>query len=181
MLTSTTPFEPTAVNANPFLATAPAGPPAAPSGSVDVVFEQAPDAGPSKQALLERAARLGPARPTLESILLPNDPVLGQKLEPRIAERRMRFTRIVKGTLGACVAVCVAALVATAVSGEASAASPGPRDKAAARASAPTTRLADVESLAGGVRAKVGTKGTAVTASAKAAAKPALVRSPKRH
>lgn len=163
------------MNVNPFLPTAPAVPEAAASGSVDVVFEQAPEAGPSKQALLERAARLGPARPTLESILLPNDPILGQKLEPRVAERRMRLTRIVKGALGACVAVCVAALVATALSGEASAA-PGPRDKAAARAAAPTTRVADVEALSGGVRAKAATK----AASAKAA-KATPVRSAKRH
>ena len=159
---------------NPFATAATVPGAFAVGGAVPVVVAEEP-ASPSTQDLLERAARLGPPRPTLESILLPNDPILGQKLEPRVAERRMRLTRIVKGALGACVAVCVAALVATALSGEASAA-PGPRDKAAARAAAPTTRVADVEALSGGVRAKAATK----AASAKAA-KATPVRSAKRH
>lgn len=74
------------------------------------------DAGPSKNVLLERAA-LGPARPTWASMALPIDPVLGEKMHPRVAERRARFRRVVKVTLGACVALCLASLVAVAFGG----------------------------------------------------------------
>jgi hypothetical protein len=131
----------------------------APSGSVDVAFDAVPDAAPSARDLLARAARLGPARPTLESISMPTDPVLGQKQQPAIAARRMRFTRIVKATLGACVALCVAALAATAMSGEASAAS-----RAFTRtAAAPSRRVSSVEPLGGDVRAKA-TRPTAAAA-----------------
>ncbi len=126
--------------------------PLAPSGCVDVAFEAVPDAAPSARDLLARAARLGPARPTLESILMPSDPVLGQKQQPAIAARRMRFTRIVKATLGACVALCVAALTATAMSGEASAASHV--STRTASAAAPSRRVSSVEPLSGDVRAK---------------------------
>ncbi len=124
---------------------------------------------PSTQDLLARAQRLGPARPTLESILLPTDPILGAKLEPHIAERRMRFTRYVKATLGGCVALCVAALVATATSGEASAA---PRASSVAVAT-PITRAPSVEALSGTTMAKVtrGTDAAKTTAHAKTRAK----------
>lgn len=120
---------------------------------------------PSTQDLLARAQRLGPARPTLESILLPTDPILGAKLEPRIAERRMRLTRYVKATLGGCVALCVAALVATATSGEASAA---PRSSSVAVAT-PITRAPSVEALSGSTIAKAtrGTDAAKITAHAK--------------
>lgn len=132
----------------------------APSVSVDVTFETG-DVGPSTQDLLARAARLGPARPTLQSILLPTDPVLGMKREPAIAERRLRFTRIVKATLGACVALCVAALATTAMSGEASAPSTHAR---ATRATAHVARLGSVEQLGGELRGKAARPATAAAA-----------------
>jgi hypothetical protein len=109
---------------NPFLAPVPA--PAA-SGSVDVTVDEAhmdtqmdipvhePQA-PSTSDLLERAARLGPARPTFESIVLPNDPILLEKMQPAAAQRRARFRKVVKATLGACLALCVLAIGASALS-----------------------------------------------------------------
>ncbi len=73
--------------------------------------------GPTPQALLERAAELGPARLSWESIVLPNDPVLRAKSEPEVAERRARLRRVVKGTLGVCGGMCLIALVVSIVSG----------------------------------------------------------------
>jgi hypothetical protein len=64
----------------------------------------------STNELLERAAAMGPARMTWESIVLETDPVLSEKRQPHVAERRERLTRVVKMTLGACVAVCAIAL-----------------------------------------------------------------------
>jgi hypothetical protein len=75
------------------------------------------DAGPSKDALLERAASLGPVRGTWESFLVPNDPILGAKMQPRVAERRARLRRVVKATLGVCGALCVVSLIASAFGG----------------------------------------------------------------
>ncbi len=72
---------------------------------------------PSKAALLERAARLGPVRMTWESIVLPSDPVLIEKSEPRVIERRARFRKIVTVALGGCLALCVAAIGASLLSG----------------------------------------------------------------
>ncbi len=73
--------------------------------------------GPTPKDLLERAASLGPARPSMDSIVVPSDPVLQAKSSPEIAERRAKLRRIVKGALGACGALCVVALVLTIVSG----------------------------------------------------------------
>jgi hypothetical protein len=73
--------------------------------------------GPSSSELLERAAALGPARMTWESIVLPSDPILDEKRQPHVAERRARLTRVVKIALGACVGLCVLALGASAISG----------------------------------------------------------------
>jgi hypothetical protein len=75
---------------------------------------------PSANELLERAAAMGPARMTWESIVLVADPVLDEKRQPHVAERRERLTRVVKMTLGACVAVCALALGVSALSGDAS-------------------------------------------------------------
>lgn len=86
----------------------------------------------STNELLERAAAMGPARMTWESIALEADPVLSEKRQPHVAERRQRLTRVVKMTLGACVAVCALALgvsALSALSGNSSAAAqtePGP-------------------------------------------------------
>ncbi|MBS2016907.1 MAG: hypothetical protein JST00_28735 [Deltaproteobacteria bacterium] len=86
------------------------------------------DSSPSTNDLLQRAAALGPARMTWESIVLPNDPVLHEKRTPHVAERRARLTRVVKGALAACIGVCVVALAVSAISGgtetEAKAATP---------------------------------------------------------
>ena len=141
--------------------------PASPSTSVDVDLSfadtaadlpQAPPQGDeeheheaSMHDLLERAKSLPPARPTLESIVLPNDPVLKEKMLPHAAQRRARFQKVVKATLGACVALCVAAIAATALSGEASA-SPS-EDRAMAR-TAPATAVVPVEKLDSATRAK---------------------------
>jgi hypothetical protein len=67
--------------------------------------------------LLERAAALGPIRTSWESTYTPDDPILTEKMTEHVAQRRDRFRKIVKGTLGACVGVCVLALIVTAVSG----------------------------------------------------------------
>jgi hypothetical protein len=75
------------------------------------------DAAPSRQDLLQRAAELGPARLTWENIVLaPTDPILGEKMQPRVAERRARFRKVVKVALGTCLAFCVVATAATALS-----------------------------------------------------------------
>ena len=74
----------------------------------------------STSELLERAAAMGPARMTWESIVLDVDPVLSEKRQPHVAERRQRLTRVVKVTLGACVAVCAIALGVSALSGDSS-------------------------------------------------------------
>ncbi len=74
----------------------------------------------STNELLERAAAMGPARMTWESIALETDPVLSEKRQPHVAERRQRLTRVVKMTLGACVAVCAIALGVSALSGNSS-------------------------------------------------------------
>jgi hypothetical protein len=73
---------------------------------------------PSASELLERAAALGPARMTWESIVLPADPILHEKRTPHVVERRARLTRVVKITLAACLGVCVLALGVSALSGD---------------------------------------------------------------
>jgi hypothetical protein len=73
---------------------------------------------PSANDLLERAAALGPARMTWESIVLTSDPILDEKRTPHVAERRERLTRVVKLALGACLAMCVVAAGVSAVSGD---------------------------------------------------------------
>lgn len=76
----------------------------------------AEDAAPSRGELLQRAAALGPARPTYATMsFLPTDPVLGQKMQPRVVERRARLRRVVKVALGACVAFCLFATAASAL------------------------------------------------------------------
>jgi hypothetical protein len=102
------------------------------------------DAAPSRQDLLQRAAELGPSRMTWESFALqPADPVLGEKMQPRVVERRARFRRVVKVALGACVAFC---LVATAVSAVSSAEASSPRASGSAK-TAPATGVVTVEKL----------------------------------
>ncbi len=98
----------------------------APSAGIEVVVDDVrlsaddatyEDAAPSRQDLLQRAAELGPARMTWESIvLLPTDPILGEKMQPRVAERRARFRKLVKAAVGACGAFCLVATVASVMS-----------------------------------------------------------------
>lgn len=74
------------------------------------------DYAPSRQTLIRRAAELGP-RMTWASIRLqPSDPILGAKMQPQVIERRARFRKVVKVALGACVAFCMIATVASALS-----------------------------------------------------------------
>lgn len=121
-----------------------------------------PDPSPSKEALLERAAALGPPRMTWASFVPTSDPVLEAKMKPQIAERRARFQKIVKGTLAACGAMCLVALIVTAVSGG------EPTAKAASREGATKTAPAKIDgtvtTLAGAKRSKaVRTAAPAVT------------------
>ena len=71
---------------------------------------------PSANELVERAAAMGAMRMTWESIVLPTDPILDEKRQPHVAERRARLTRVVKVALGACLGLCVLALGASAIS-----------------------------------------------------------------
>jgi hypothetical protein len=64
---------------------------------------------PSREELLKRAAQRSSARLTWESIILPSDPILGEKMQPRVAERRARFRKVI----GVCAALCVIATGAT--------------------------------------------------------------------
>jgi hypothetical protein len=128
---------PTAPNAFETAATAPAlvafGPPQNASlqpvalDDIEVVDAFEEDAGPSREELLARAARLGPQRMTYLSMhIASNDPILREKLKPRVAERRARLRRIVKVALGACVAFCMVATAATALSSSNSGSSDAP-------------------------------------------------------
>ena len=122
----------------------------------------------STSELLERAAALGPGRMTWESIVLPADPILDEKRQPHVAERRERFTRMVKVGLGACLAVCVVALGVSALSGEASAATPSAPAAAAALLgnTIPAQSIVPVEKLDGTRHAKATRRATPSAATA---------------
>jgi hypothetical protein len=92
--------------------------PSAPAADMRMAIDDATyeDTAPSRQDLLQRAAELGPARMTWESIVLPSDPILKKKMQPSVVERRARLRMVVKVALGGCVAFCLVALVASAVS-----------------------------------------------------------------
>jgi hypothetical protein len=97
----------------------------APSLPVDVAPREEPLRGPyasspSADELLARAAARGPRR-TWESLAVASDPILDEKRQPHIAERRARLTRVVKATVGACLAVCVVAIGVSALSRDANA------------------------------------------------------------
>lgn len=167
---------------NPFLAQPQALVAPAASGSVDVMVEDAladthSDApvaldahAPSTHDLLERAARLGPARPTFESIVLPNDPILLEKMQPAAAQRRARFRKVVKATLGACLALCVAAIAASALSPSEASASPSSTTSSAVARTAPARPLVTIEKLDEAKRGKAVTSHQ-VTANAAASVK----------
>jgi len=121
------------------------------------------DAAPSRQDLLQRAAELDPARMTWESIVLhPSDPILGAKMQPRVAERRARFRKLVKVAVGACVAFCMVATVASAVS----ASTTNSTEKTAASGSvktAPASGIVTRETLDTTPRPKASSKGARST------------------
>lgn len=73
--------------------------------------------GPTPEALLQRAAELGPVRSSWSSIVPSEDPILRAKGTAEVAERRARLRRIVKGTLAVCGGLCLVALVVSLVSG----------------------------------------------------------------
>jgi hypothetical protein len=100
---------------------------------------------PSTAALLERAARLGPVRMTWESIVLPSDPILGEKMQPRVAERRARFRKIVTVALGGCLALCVAAIGVSLISGGTSTGDTS--NASASLRTAPATAFVPIEKL----------------------------------
>jgi hypothetical protein len=112
------------------------------------------DNAPSREDLLQRAAARGAARLTWESIVLaPTDPILGEKMLPRVAQRRARFRTFVKVALGACVAFCVVATGASAMSSG----SPAQSVTATATAltkTAPATGIVPVEKLEVALRGK---------------------------
>jgi hypothetical protein len=92
---------------------------------LDVRPEEEPLRGPyasspSADELVARAAARGPRR-TWESLATTGDPILDEKGQPHIAERRARLTRFVKGTVGGCLALCVVAIGVSALSRDASA------------------------------------------------------------
>ena len=118
-----------------------------------------PSRGPYSSAitpneLLERAAALGPARLTWESIVLPADSTLYEKRQPHVAERRERFTRMVKIGLGACVAVCAIALGVSALSGGSTSGSTSSASSEALGKTVPSKGIVPVEALGGNLRAK---------------------------
>jgi hypothetical protein len=75
---------------------------------------------PSADELLARAAVHGPRR-SWDSLAVTSDPILDEKRQPHVAERRARLTRVVKATVGACLALCVVAVGVSALSRDANA------------------------------------------------------------
>lgn len=140
----------------------------APSAGIDVVVDDLrmsaddatyEDAAPSRQDLLQRAAELGPARMTWENIVLqPTDPILGEKMQPRVAERRARFRKVVKVAIGACAAFCLVATVASVVSSTGTSSS-SPASSVAK--TAPAAGVVPVEKLEVVTRTKAPSKVTA--------------------
>lgn len=79
---------------------------------------------PSRTLLLRRAAALPPMRASFQSLTLWADPIVGLKRAPDVAARRARFTRVVKLTVGICLAICMLAAVVHVATGTARAAAP---------------------------------------------------------
>jgi len=128
--------------------------------SIDVAVElDAPPArspftsAPSTKELLQRAAELGPPRMTWASIVLTSDPVLDEKRQPHVAERRARLTRVVKGALAACVALCVLAVGVNVASGGSDAHAASSSSPSVAR-TVPAKAIVPVERLDGAAHAK---------------------------
>ena len=124
-------------------------PPAAPSTieTIDVDDPTGDDGAPSRLALLQRAAELGPGpRATLHSMFMaPTDPVLAEKREPRVIERRARFRRVVKVALGLCAGFCLFATAATAFSS--SRATEGASPSTVSHGTAPASVVSEKQTL----------------------------------
>jgi hypothetical protein len=143
---------------------------AAPSTVLDLVIDESrladadptnDDMAPSRQDILARAAAR-PPRMTWESIVLnPSDPILGAKMQPRVAERRARFRRIVKVALGACVAMCLVGTAATALSSNDDGRSAASSSRSAK--TAPASGVVPVEKLEIVMRGKASSHVTATT------------------
>jgi hypothetical protein len=118
---------------------------------------------PSADELLARAAARGPRR-TWESLVNTSDPILDEKRQPHIAERRARLTRVVKATLGACLAVCVVAIGVSAVSRDANAA-----PTVLAGRTVTSRRFVPIEALDASKHGKAARRGGATTAPTAAA------------
>jgi hypothetical protein len=128
--------------ANPFIATAPAD---MRMSVDDATYE---DSAPSRQDLLQRAAELGPSRMTWESIVLsPTDPILSKKMQPSVVERRARFRKVVKVALGACLAFCLVATVASAFSSNDTSSSKASASTSTVGKTAPAQGVVPVEKL----------------------------------
>ncbi len=118
-----------------------------PTTQVDVLRRTTSDLeppAPSRQEILQRAADQSSARMTWESVVVQPDPVLGEKMQPHVAERRARFRKLVKAALGSCVACCLLAVIVSAVSepsGAGHAAATGAIKTAPAVAVVPVERL----------------------------------------
>ncbi|MFO0736113.1 MAG: hypothetical protein U0270_09545 [Labilithrix sp.] len=125
------------------------------------------DAAPSRLALLQRAAELGPGpRLSLDNIgMAPTDPVLAKKREPGVIERRARFRRVVKVALGLCAGFCLVATAATALS---SSKAPESAGTSVAHSTAPASVVSEKETLEVAVTTKA-EKATAEKAPAPAA------------
>lgn len=87
-----------------------------PAPSSDLVMTN--DGGISREALLMRAAELGPGpRLSLDNIMMaPTDPILAQKRLPQVAQRRARLRGFVKVAVGLCAGFALFATAATALS-----------------------------------------------------------------
>jgi len=113
------------------------------------------DAAPSRHDLLQRAAELGPPRMTWASIAFQEaDPILGEKMLPRVAERRERFRKIVKVGLGACVAFCMLAAVVSAISSTSSTSDETPARASSLGKTAPIVGVVPIEKLEVAMRTK---------------------------
>jgi hypothetical protein len=137
----------------------------------DHAIEEAPARGRyhsaiSTHELLDRAAALGPVRTTWESIVLHADPILDEKRQPHVAQRRARLTRLVTFGLGACLAVCVVAIGASALSsGDGSSASSASASVTSAIGkTVPSKAIVPVEALDGTKHAKLGRRLTPTVA-----------------
>jgi hypothetical protein len=109
---------------------------------------------PSSSELVERAVALGPPRMTWASIVNPIDPSLDEKRQPHVAERRARLTRVVKVTLGACLALCIVALGVSALSGGESSTTPHSSAESAFGKTVASKAVVPLEPREGGKRAK---------------------------